>query len=215
MAKKTSSKDIQAKRKKTAKPKCPKAGTSKKSAADKQALFIEAYVSNGGNATQAAKAAGYSKKTAYSAGGRLLKDVEVTAEIARRRAEALRVAQEETGLNVAEVLIELRSLIKSDLRQCFNPETGALLSPKDWPDDVARAMASVKVVEMAGGMKIGEGLEVQHVPMYTKEVKLWDKNAAIEKAMKHLGLYEQDNKQKIDPICELLKQVGGALPVKP
>lgn len=215
MAKKTSSKDIQAKGKKTAKPKRPKAGGSKESVAAREARFIEAYITHDGNGKAAGIAAGFSPKTADQQASRLLKKVNVRDEIARRRAEALRIAQEETGLNVAEVLLELRSLIRSDLRQCFNPETGALLQPHEWPDDVARAMASVKVVEMAGSMKIGGPEGCEHVPMYTKEVKLWDKNAAIEKAMKHLGLYEQDNKQKVDPICELLKQVGGALPVKP
>jgi hypothetical protein len=37
----------------------------------------------------------------------------------------------------------------------------------------------------------------------TKRVEFFDKNAALEKAMKHLGLYERDNSQKKDPIREL------------
>ena len=47
----------------------------------KQKKFIEAYA---GNATEAAKAAGYSEKTAYSAGQRLLKDVEIQNAIRER-----------------------------------------------------------------------------------------------------------------------------------
>jgi phage terminase small subunit len=39
--------------------------------------FARNYIANGGNATQAALKAGYSKKSAYSQGQRLLKDVEV------------------------------------------------------------------------------------------------------------------------------------------
>ena len=47
----------------------------------KQRAFIEAYA---GNATEAAKAAGYSEKTAYSAGQRLLKGVEIQNAIRER-----------------------------------------------------------------------------------------------------------------------------------
>lgn len=42
-----------------------------------QMIFVTEYIKNGGNATQAAISAGYSEKTAYSSGGRLLKSVEV------------------------------------------------------------------------------------------------------------------------------------------
>lgn len=44
----------------------------------KQRAFVDAYLLDK-NATKAAIAAGYSPKTAYSAGGRLLKNVEVAA----------------------------------------------------------------------------------------------------------------------------------------
>ena len=43
----------------------------------KQKAFADEYVKNGGNATQAAISAGYSAKTAYSQGQRLLKKVDV------------------------------------------------------------------------------------------------------------------------------------------
>ena len=46
-----------------------------------QVRFIEHYT---GNATEAALAAGYSKKTAYSQGQRLLKNVEITKLIQQR-----------------------------------------------------------------------------------------------------------------------------------
>jgi phage terminase small subunit len=40
-------------------------------------IFVTEYIKNGNNATQAAISAGYSEKTAYSQGSRLLKSVEV------------------------------------------------------------------------------------------------------------------------------------------
>lgn len=51
--------------------------------------FVEAYA---GNATGAAIAAGYSEKTAYAQGHRLLKNVEVAQAIREREARAIRPA---------------------------------------------------------------------------------------------------------------------------
>ena len=166
-----------------------KGSSSAVSAETRRTLFIEAYLSNGGNVTDAALAAGFSPKAASSQGSRLLKHVKVRGIIDSRRAEVIAKAEEDTGVSLASVLLELKAIVHSDLRRCFNKETGALLPVHLWPDEVARSMASVKVVEMAGG-KEGD------TPMYVKEVKLWDKNSAIEKAMKHLGAFENDNKQR-------------------
>lgn len=52
----------------------------------KKKKFADYYIETG-NATEAAKKAGYSEKTAYSIGQRLLKDVEASAYIAKRQAE--------------------------------------------------------------------------------------------------------------------------------
>lgn len=49
----------------------------------KQKKFADFYIECG-NATEAAKRAGYSEKTAYSIGQRLLKNVETSAYIAKR-----------------------------------------------------------------------------------------------------------------------------------
>lgn len=51
---------------------------------ERQKKFVDEYILNGGNATAAAKAAGYSAKTAYSIAERLLKNVEIRAEIDKR-----------------------------------------------------------------------------------------------------------------------------------
>lgn len=189
-------------------------GTSKAEAAQKRALFVEAYCTNGGNATQAVKTAGYALKGASARvrGSILLKEPEVAAAIKKRMGAELTKAQSKTGLTIEGTLRELHGMVHSDLRRAFDPKTGALLAPHEWSDETARGVASVKVVEMAGGMKVdGEG--AAHVPMYTKEVKLWDKNAAVDKAMKYLGLYEKDNKQKpvpvLPPILNIIAVPGG------
>lgn len=69
---------------------------------DKQRAFIDHYFACGFNATEAAKRAGYSKDTAYSQGQRLLKNVEVKAEISRRFTEQA-MAPDETIARIGEV----------------------------------------------------------------------------------------------------------------
>lgn len=179
-----------------------------KKAEAKLAIFIEAYVANGGNGKQAAIEAGYAPRSAEVTASRLLRKAKVAEAVEKRRSAALTAAQEATGVTVAGTLRELHGIVHSDLRKAFDPKTGALLPPHLWPDDVARAMASVKVVEMAGGMKVGGEDGITHVPMYTKEVKFWDKNSAIEKAMKTLGLFEKDNAQRTDPLAALMEAIA-------
>jgi phage terminase small subunit len=180
-----------------------------KKAEARRSRFVEAFIQNGGNGREAAISAGYKPgRAADKAAERMSQNVAVSQEIERRRAQALAKAQEETGLTVAGTLRELHGIVHSDLRKAFDPKTGALLPPHLWPDDVARAMASVKVVEMAGGMKVDGEDGITHVPMYTKEVKFWDKNSAIEKAMKTLGLFEKDNAQRTDPLAALMAAIA-------
>jgi len=69
-------------------------------------IFIVEYVGNKFNATEAAKRAGYSEKTAYSQGQRLLKNVEVKAGIA----EYIKTLLKDTDELTYEWLEEVRKL---------------------------------------------------------------------------------------------------------
>lgn len=67
--------------------------------------FVRYYIANGGNATQAAKKAGYSKKTANSQGQRLLKDVDIKNLLEKQRqknAEKFEYTLEESFNNLLE-----------------------------------------------------------------------------------------------------------------
>jgi len=55
----------------------------------KQKAFVEHYLRNGGNATQAALAAGYSERTSHVQGHALLKNPKVAAELATRQGKAV------------------------------------------------------------------------------------------------------------------------------
>lgn len=81
---------------------------------DQQKAFADFYLETG-NATEAAKLAGYSEKTAYSQGGRLLKHVEVSAYIKERMAQqdAERVASAD------EVLRFYSSVMRGQEKDAF------------------------------------------------------------------------------------------------
>lgn len=182
-----------------------KAGTSKQAAIDRKKAFVEAYITNGGNATAAAKTAGYSVKTAGSQGQRLLKDVEISTQIAKRQ-DAL---AEKHELTTDSVIAELSKIVHVDPRQLFN-EDGTVKAPGEWSDRMAGAIASVEVLEEYEG----QGKDRKFVG-YTKKVKFWDKNSAIDKAMKHLGLFEKDNEQKTGALAglppDILKAIAARL----
>lgn len=166
-----------------------KAGTSARAAAHRRRLFVDAYIANGGNATQAAITAGYSPKTANEQAARLLADVSLRAEIARRQA----ALAERHELKTEEVLRAVSRIVHADPGELYDRK-GRLLPIHRLPEHVRTTIAALEYDDRGRVIK----------------VRFWDKNSAIEKAMKHLGLFKEDNAQRTDPIRELLELVNGA-----
>ena len=75
---------------------------------------------------------------------------------------------------------------RARLRQAFD-ERGNLLPPGQWDDAFAASIASIEVVtrEMPGARKGKRGARVE----YIHKIKAWDKNSALEKIAKHLGMF--------------------------
>jgi phage terminase small subunit len=82
---------------------------------EKQLAFCEFYIECG-NATEAAKKAGYSKKTAYSVGSENLKKPEVSAYIENRLAEqrAKRIASAD------EVMEFFSAVMRGEVKDAFD-----------------------------------------------------------------------------------------------
>lgn len=190
-------------RPKTVKAKAPpekKAAKPKKRSAQRASLFVEAYIANGGNATEAAIAVGYSPRSAGNQGGRMMKNDEVRAGIETRQSEL----RSQFKLTTENVLRNMAQALFFDPRKLYN-EDGSLKRVIDLDEDTAMALAGLEVVEMEGGMAVGGEGGVQHVPMYTKKLKWLDKNAAREQANKHLGHYERDNEQLANAVARVFK----------
>lgn len=81
---------------------------------EKQQIFVAEYVKTG-NASLSARAAGYSLKTAYSQGARLLKYPEIATEIKKHRTQAVKKAKvtlEETIDELNQALALAMSTVK-------------------------------------------------------------------------------------------------------
>lgn len=112
-------------------------------------------------------------------------------KVAGRIAELTARVTEEFIVDSVATLREASRLANSDVRQLFG-EDGRVLLPREIPTETARAIASFEIDEY-GRIKY----------------KFWDKNAALEKLFKHKGLFAVDNKQKTDPVVELLASLSG------
>lgn len=167
-----------------------KAGTSKKAAVDRKKLFAEAYIANGGNASEAARSAGYAEKSVGVTGCRLLKDAQVRA-ILDERQTALANKYELT----AEAIIKsIAQELHFDPANLFN-EDGSVKSVADMDADTRMALVSIETLQMGD----------PDSPAIIRKIKWATKHQAREQAMKHLGMFERDNKQKSDPVVSLLE----------
>lgn len=161
-----------------------KPGQAKESAEARRTAFIEAYLSNGANARDAAIQAGFSPASAASQGSRLLKNVNVAQQIDRRRTEIVAALE----LSTERTIREVSRLAFSDPRNIVDGK-GRIKGLHELDDDTAAAVASFEV-DKDGGIKY----------------KFWDKNAALEKAAKVQGLYQKDNEQKGESIADAIRQ---------
>ena len=150
--------------------------------APRQAQFVAQYLIDL-NATRAAQRAGYSLKTAYSQGQRLLKNVEVQSAIQAamdKRAEKLEITAD-------RVLDEIAKLVFFDPRKFFEDD-GSLKRIQDLDDDTAMSLARMEVIELFEGSG-----EQKHAYGLMKKIKLADKLSALEKLGKHLKLFSDMN----------------------
>lgn len=158
----------------------------------KQFAFISEYCESGENGTRAAEKAGYSSPAATACV--LLKNPKIQEAIQRYR----KGTQVLSSVDLNRTLEEIAKIAFGDLREIFDDQ-GRLLPPHRWSDRAAAAVSSFDVVTK----QLGEG-EVA----YVAKIKGWDKIAALDKIMRHLGGYNDTLKISHDfsAMEEKLKQ---------
>lgn len=145
----------------------------------KQEAFCLAYLETANASTAYSQAYRASKMKAEGIrvnAAKLLANTNIALRITELRDNAAKVAI----LVAADVLAEIKKLAFSDIRGIAKAD-GSIKMPHELDAVTAASIASFERDER-GVIKY----------------KFWDKNAALEKAAKHLGLYELDNTQKVD-----------------
>jgi len=126
-------------------------------------------------------------KTVHEEASRWAADSKVRARLVELQA----ASAEKAVLNGAAIMEEIRNLAHSNIAGIMH-EDGRVKLPHELDPVTQAAVASFKIDEFG-----------------RIEYKFWDKNSALERAAKILGLFERDNSQKLDPLRELWQQVSG------
>lgn len=120
------------------------------------------------------KSVNWKPDTVHQAASRLMGNGKIRARIA----DLQKKNAETAGLRAGKVLEELRRMAHSDISGIMHAD-GRVKLPHELDAATRAAVASFKIDEYG-----------------RIEYKFWDKNSAIDKAMKHLGLFNEDNSQK-------------------
>lgn len=157
---------------------------------DKQKKFIDEYLVDL-NATQAAIRAGYKEKTAYRTGAENLRKPQIQREIQKRMQER----QQRTEVTQDMVVKELAAIAFSratdyvEIRSNGVCSTVVIKPTSDLSDQQIRAIAGIK--EGANGI----------------EIKLNDKEKALELLGRHLGMWNDKLDIKTPAVDESIKEM--------
>jgi len=144
----------------------------------KQQAFVREYLIDL-NATQAAKRAGYSVKTAHAVGHENLNKPEISDAIAKAQKER----SEKTGITAQWVLERLADEATADLADILNDE-GGLKPVSEWPLIWRQGLvAGIDIDELFEG----QGQDREQVG-FVKKIKLSDRIKRVELIGKHVGV---------------------------
>ena len=143
----------------------------KRAPTNKAKAFVDAYFACGFNATEAAKRAGYSQKTAYSIGHENLKKPEIAALVAERMKKAAMPAN--------EVLARLAAIARGDVSH-FLTDKGDI----DYTTEQAKA--NIHLLKKA---RVKRGVTKSGEPWTETEIELHDPQSALVNIGRHHGLF--------------------------
>ncbi len=180
----------------------------------KQAAFVAEYLISG-NATQAAIHAGYSPKTAHVIGQENLRKPAIASLLSQKQSViAARQDERIEAMELTEerVMRETARIAFFDPRKMFAAD-GRPLAITELDANTAACIVGLDVLEEYSGSGRDRVLIGQ-----VKKYKIADKNSALERAAKILGMFKKDNEQPgagmANAIGDLIKSMGrSSLPV--
>ena len=180
----------------------------------RQKMFIEKYISNGFNGTQAAISAGYSVRTANEQASRLLANVNIKTILEKRIRDLL----SDTESMTVQWLKQVNNICEFDIRKVADWEEDELVfkPSSEIDDDTALAISEISCIRTGGKN-----------PSSSMKIKALDKNRALEMKAKFLGIIgdgfavaerseenpvdseAQSPAERRDRIAELYRQLNG------
>jgi len=148
-----------------------------------------------GNATEAAKRAGYAEKSAAVQGCRLLRDDNIRAQIETLRSKV----EDKASVTLAEVVEAIRNAAFLDVATLYD-EQGNIRPLSELPLEVRRAVVGIKstTFNQAGGDGVQERVA---------DLRLVPKDKALDMLMRHLGGYVERHEVSFSgDMVELLLQ---------
>jgi phage terminase small subunit len=162
---------------------------------NKRRAFVAEYLKDF-NATQAAIRAGYSEKTAYSSGPRLLENVEISV--------AIKKALDEKQMSAEEALVLQADIARGDMADFMDSSTLML--------DIRKAKEAgktklIKKIKQRTVTKLGKNESDEDVEIHDIEIELYSADAAQDRILRHHGQY--NDKLNLNVNGEIvLKRVG-------
>ncbi|WP_339167068.1 terminase small subunit [Brevibacillus sp. FSL L8-0520] len=167
---------------------------------EKQRLFVLEYLRDF-NATRAAMAVGYSKKTAYAIGWENLRKPQIQAEIKRQK-EAM---ADELGVSVQRIIAEYMKIAFADITDLLEfgqKEVPVMTMFGPMTDDAGNPVTKVvNYVDFKDSESI-DGTIISEVKQGKDgvSVKLHDKMKALEKLEKYLGFMTEEQRLRVEKL---------------
>lgn len=126
-------------------------------------------------------------ESVHEKASRLAADSKVKARIEPLR----RAAADKAGLHAADVIAELKKLAFSDIGNIMWPD-GRVKLPQELDPSTRATIKKFKIDELG-----------------RIEYEFWSKDNALDRAFRHLGLYEKDNEQQAGGLIALRNALQG------
>jgi len=149
------------------------------------------------NATRAAKAVGYSQKTAYSHGQRLLKNVEIS--------DAIKAAIAERSMGRVEVLTRLADMARGDMGDFLAIGKMGFNIDLDGAQEAGLTHLIKKVKQRTTISTSKDGLESE---IHDQEIELYDAQSALVTLGKYHKLFSDQVEVSGDVVVKMLKGVS-------
>lgn len=149
---------------------------------DKYKTFVDEYLIDF-HGEKAAVRAGYAPKSARSQASKMLALPKVQKYLKKKQNKIANKLE----ITAERVLQELGRVAFSDVRNLFD-DNGAMKPIQSMDRKTTASLAGIEITTSQSEPDKDGTIVVEH----TYKIKQWDKNSALEKLAKHLGMFKED-----------------------